>query len=82
MKDPASGAVTAIEAALNLAGDVKATKLKLTWLADVPQLVPLTLTDFDYLITKKKVGGSLSVWLCSRAELSTVSSRPPILLLH
>ncbi|KAF8056741.1 glutamate--tRNA ligase [Scenedesmus sp. PABB004] len=29
--------------------------VKLTWLADVPGLVPLTLCDFDHLITKKKV---------------------------
>ena len=34
---------------------MKKTKLKLTWLADIPELVPLTLVDFDYLITKKKV---------------------------
>jgi len=47
--------ITAVSAELNLAGDVKATKLKLTWLPDVPELVPLTLCDFGYLITKKKV---------------------------
>lgn len=51
----ASGQVTGATAELNLAGDFKKTKLKLTWLADVPDLVPLTLTEFDYLITKKKV---------------------------
>ncbi len=45
-------------AELNLAGDFKKT-MKLTWLADVPELVPLTLCDFDYLITKKKVSGHL-----------------------
>jgi glutamyl-tRNA synthetase len=51
----ASGGITAVAAELNLAGDVKATKLKLTWLPDVPELVPLKLCDFGYLITKKKV---------------------------
>eukprot|EP00879_Flechtneria_rotunda_P015508 GHRR01016219.1.p2 GENE.GHRR01016219.1~~GHRR01016219.1.p2 ORF type:complete len:134 (+),score=64.23 GHRR01016219.1:247-648(+) len=51
----ADGKVTGVLAVINLAGDVKKTKLKLTWLADVPELVPLTLADFDYLITKKKV---------------------------
>jgi hypothetical protein len=56
----AAGQVTAVTAELHLAGDFKKTKLKLTWLADVPDLVPLVLTDFDYLITKKKVGVAVS----------------------
>ena len=34
---------------------MKTTKWKLTWLADSPELVPLTLVDFDHLITKKKL---------------------------
>jgi hypothetical protein len=54
----ASGAVTGLAGRLNLEGDVKKTKLKLTWLAaDAPgcELLPLTLVDFDYLIAKKKV---------------------------
>jgi hypothetical protein len=51
----AGGQVTSIAAQLHLAGDFKKTKLKLTWLADVDGLVPLVLTEFDYLITKKKV---------------------------
>jgi glutamyl-tRNA synthetase len=50
------GQVTGLAGQLHLEGDFKKTRLKLTWLADVPELVPLTLTDFDYLITKKKVG--------------------------
>lgn len=53
----ASGAVTGITATLNPGGDVKKTKLKLTWLAQVEGLVKLKLEDFDYLISKKKVGG-------------------------
>ncbi|GLC51783.1 hypothetical protein PLESTB_000547800 [Pleodorina starrii] len=56
-KDPATGAVTALGGKLNLGGDVKKTRLKLTWLAAVPQceVVTLQLLDFDHLITKKKV---------------------------
>lgn len=57
VKDPLTGAVTALHGKLNLSGDVKKTRLKLTWLAAVPQceLVHLQLVDFDHLITKKKV---------------------------
>eukprot|EP00877_Chromochloris_zofingiensis_P010541 jgi/Chrzof1/5740/Cz16g14040.t1_GTS2[v5.2] len=51
----ADGLVSSMSATLNLAGDVKKTKWKLTWLPDNDELIPLTLTDFDYLITKKKV---------------------------
>ncbi|KAK6139517.1 hypothetical protein DH2020_026748 [Rehmannia glutinosa] len=40
---------------LHLDGNVKKTKLKLTWLSDTSELVRLTLVDFDYLITKKKL---------------------------
>ncbi|KAI9159400.1 glutamate--tRNA ligase [Blastocladiella emersonii ATCC 22665] len=58
-RDADSGTVTRIDATLNLAGDVKATKKKLTWLVD-PAKYPataaqVTLIDYDYLITKKKL---------------------------
>ena len=49
------GVVIGIIAELHLEGSVKSTKLKLTWLPKIEELVPLTLVDFDYLITKKKV---------------------------
>ncbi|GJP31139.1 hypothetical protein CLOM_g9610 [Closterium sp. NIES-68] len=49
------GEVEAMEGVLHLEGSVKATKLKLTWLADSDELVPLTLVELDYLITKKKL---------------------------
>eukprot|EP00850_Spirogloea_muscicola_P005029 SM000022S07243 [mRNA] locus=s22:695485:699106:- [translate_table: standard] len=49
------GAVAALEGDLHIDGDVKKTKLKLTWLADVDELVPLTLVELDNLITKKKL---------------------------
>lgn len=52
-KDEA-GSVTGLEGVLHLEGSVKTTKLKLTWLPDISGLTPLTLVDFDHLITKKK----------------------------
>ena len=54
-KDGPSGATVSMEAELNLKGCVKSTKMKLTWLPNMNELVPLKLLDFDYLITKKKV---------------------------
>eukprot|EP00798_Chlamydomonas_sp_ICE-L_P023367 gene23367-30628_t len=50
-----SGVVTSIDAELHLAGDFKKTKSKLHWLSQSEELVALTLSDFDYLINKKKV---------------------------
>lgn len=54
--DP-SGVITSIEADLHLAGDFKKTSKKVTWLADpsISPLVPVTLIDYDYLITKKRL---------------------------
>lgn len=54
----ANGAVTAIEMDLHLEGDFRKTKKKITWLAQpAPEhtLVDVTLLDYDYLITKKKL---------------------------
>lgn len=54
----ADGIVTAIEAELNLDGDFRKTKKKITWLAQPTaehSLVDVTLLDYDYLITKKKL---------------------------
>lgn len=48
--------VASVTVKLNLAGDFKKTTLKATWLSPDPQaLVPLSLYDYDYLITKKKL---------------------------
>ncbi|KAJ1344787.1 glutamate-tRNA ligase [Batrachochytrium salamandrivorans] len=53
--------IDSVELQLNLAGDVKKTKKKLTWLssplglADNQKPVSITLFDYDYLITKKKL---------------------------
>ncbi|KAH9931716.1 glutamate-tRNA ligase [Epithele typhae] len=51
-----SGAITALEMDLHLDGDFRKTKKKVTWLAQpAGALVPTTLLDYDYLITKKKL---------------------------
>ncbi|KAG9132007.1 hypothetical protein Leryth_017206 [Lithospermum erythrorhizon] len=55
IKKDQDGFVTQLTGVLHLEGSVKATKLKLTWLPDTNELVPLSLVDFDYLITKKKL---------------------------
>ncbi|KAJ1729138.1 glutamate--tRNA ligase [Coemansia sp. Benny D160-2] len=51
------GVVTGVTMALHLQGDVRATKKKLTWLAQHPQIHPVeaVMLDYDYLITKKKL---------------------------
>ncbi|XP_028779419.1 glutamate--tRNA ligase, cytoplasmic [Neltuma alba] len=49
------GNVTRLSGVLHLEGSVKTTKLKLTWLPEIDELVNLTLVEFDYLITKKKL---------------------------
>lgn len=50
-----SGPVEALEMELHLAGDFKKTKKKVTWLAAPSEVTPVTLLDYDYLITKKKL---------------------------
>lgn len=52
------GSVASLDLEANLDGDFKATKKKVTWLAQpnaTHHLTPVTLEDFDYLITKKKL---------------------------
>lgn len=51
----ADGRVERVEAENHPEGDFKKTKLKVTWLADVPDLVPCTLVEFDHLISKPKL---------------------------
>ncbi|OJD21788.1 glutamate-tRNA ligase [Blastomyces percursus] len=52
----ATGKISSLELELHLAGDVKKTDKKVTWLAQEGQdLVPVELVDFDYLITKDKI---------------------------
>ena len=48
--------VSTVAMDLHLQGDFKTTKKKLTWLSADQELVPVELVDFDYLITKDKLG--------------------------
>ncbi|PWZ46201.1 Pentatricopeptide repeat-containing protein [Zea mays] len=59
------GVITELVGELNLEGSVKTTKLKITWLADIEELVPLSLVEFDYLISKKKALLLLCVGIAS-----------------
>ncbi|KAI4094523.1 MAG: hypothetical protein LQ339_007484 [Xanthoria mediterranea] len=66
--------VTALELDLNLQGDVKTTKQKITWLATSGQeLIPVDLVDFDFLITKDKLEEDDNVddFLTPRTEFRT-----------
>jgi glutamyl-tRNA synthetase len=52
------GTITALNMELNLDGDFRKTKKKITWLAQPSAAHPLvdaTLIDYDYIITKKKL---------------------------
>lgn len=51
----AAGKVVKVEAENFPEGDFKKTKYKVAWLADVPDLVPCTLVEFDHLISKPKL---------------------------
>ena len=50
-----NGKVVQLRGELHLAGSVKSTKKKLTWLADTEDLVPVELVDLDFIISKDKV---------------------------
>lgn len=58
-KDSSTGIITSINMDLHLEGDFRKTKKKITWLAQPSPpkhpLIPVTLLDHDYLITKKKL---------------------------
>lgn len=51
------GCVSSVTVDLHLEGDFKATKKKITWLAQssARPLVKVTLLDYDYIITKRKL---------------------------
>ncbi|KAL7001607.1 glutamate--tRNA ligase [Sarracenia purpurea var. burkii] len=55
IKKDEHGNVSQLIGLLHLQGSVKTTKLKLTWLPETTELVNLSLMEFDYLITKKKL---------------------------
>lgn len=50
-----AGNIVHLMGVLHLDGSVKTTKLKLTWLPVVDELVELQLVEFDYLITQRKM---------------------------
>lgn len=53
-----NGEVTHLDLTLHLEGDFKKTSKKVTWLSASTSenpLVPVTLIEYDYLITKKKL---------------------------
>ncbi|KAK4225469.1 putative glutamate--tRNA ligase, cytoplasmic [Podospora fimiseda] len=65
--------IPTITVELNLAGDVKKTEKKVTWLASKGQdLVPAELWDFDYLITKDVLGEDDVLEDCLNPTTSTV----------
>ncbi|KAL2928459.1 Glutamate--tRNA ligase cytoplasmic [Bienertia sinuspersici] len=55
IKKDETGTIVQLIGVLHLEGSVKATKLKLTWLPEMDELVRLQLVEFDYLITKEKL---------------------------
>ncbi|KAI9839185.1 MAG: hypothetical protein M1819_003178 [Sarea resinae] len=73
-QDPQTKRVSSLELELHLAGDVKKTEKKITWLSKEGQdLVSVDLVDFDYLITKDKIekGEDLLAFLTSKTEFHT-----------
>ncbi|WRT69194.1 glutamate-tRNA ligase [Kwoniella shivajii] len=57
-KSTSAGDIESLKFTLHLEGDFKKTSKKIHWLAapsKVNQLVPVTLIEYDYLITKKKL---------------------------
>lgn len=65
--------VTAIDAKLNLEGDFRKTKHKVTWLADTADKVDVDLVDFDLLITKDKLdeGDNFEDFITPETEFHT-----------
>ncbi|VEU21249.1 DEKNAAC102193 [Brettanomyces naardenensis] len=66
-----NGVVQSIAAKLHLEGDFKKTEKKLTWLA-ANETVPVTLKDFDHLITKDKLdeGDNFEDFLTPKTEFT------------
>lgn len=49
------GKINSVEMTLHLEGDFKKTSKKLTWLSPQPNLAPVELREFDFLISKDKL---------------------------
>lgn len=73
--DPSSPSspITSLTLKLHPEGDVKTTSKKLTWLSQGPELVPVSLHDFDFLITKDKLeeNDNLEDFLTPQTEFVT-----------
>ncbi|KYQ93450.1 glutamate-tRNA ligase [Tieghemostelium lacteum] len=55
IKRSEDGTPISMEGVLHLEGDFKKTEKKLTWLSSHAKQIPVILTDYDYIITKKKL---------------------------
>ncbi|TDL29172.1 glutamate-tRNA ligase [Rickenella mellea] len=67
----AKGGIESLDMELHLSGDVKTTDKKITWLSvpSPPQTLPsVTLLDYDFLITKRKLEKDDSVESCANKE--------------
>lgn len=79
-KSDSTGQIESLEMELNLSGDFKKTKKKVTWLSPPTvngsgdELQKVKLLDYDYLITKKKLEEEDSVesFLNPKTEYSCV----------
>ncbi|ODV58259.1 glutamate--tRNA ligase GUS1 [Ascoidea rubescens DSM 1968] len=73
VKDETSEVVKEIQGKLNLQGDFRKTKKKITWLANTDDKVELDLVDFDHLITKDKLdeGDNFEDFLTPKTEFHT-----------
>ncbi len=65
--------IATVEVELHLQGNPKLTKKKITWLSTAQDLIPVELVDFDYLITKDKLGedDKLEDFLTPQTEFRT-----------
>jgi glutamyl-tRNA synthetase len=54
-KETEGDKITSFTAQVNVAGDFKKTKKKITWVAQTEDTIPVVLVEFDFLITKPKI---------------------------
>ncbi|KAK2853324.1 hypothetical protein FQN49_005182 [Arthroderma sp. PD_2] len=64
VSDEKTRQIARIELELHLAGDVKKTSKKVSWLSQDQDLVPVELVDFDHLITKDKLEKDDDIMSC------------------
>ena len=71
-RDEQTNLIRSMKLDLNLEGNVKTTKKKVTWLAaDKTNMVPITLYTFDYLITKEKLAKEDNLVDCLNTKSAT-----------